>query len=379
VLAAAGLADLFDTKVDGLDSAALRLSGKPAPDIFLEAAKRLGVDPSRAVVLEDALSGVQAGSRGNFGCVIGVDRIGHAAALLENGADIIVNNLAQLEVEGERGLLETGVASLPSAFESMEEITGAIGSKKLLVSLDYDGTLTPIVARPDLAVLSEEMREVVSELAKYCTVAVISGRDLGDVRQLVGIPSIFYAGSHGFDIAGPENVHLTSQQGEDFLPALDRAERSLHNLLDRIPGILIERKRFSIAVHYRQVREDRVLGVENSVDKVLEEHTDLRKGRGKKVFEIQPKMDWHKGKALLWLLEALNLNEAGVLPIYIGDDVTDEDAFKVLQGCGIGIVVRDSDSVGLKRVSAAHYALNSPGDVHAFLQRLTKSLKGENG
>ena len=82
---------------------------------------------------------------------------------------------------------------------------------------------------------------------------------------------------------------------------------------------------------------------------------------------------------MLWLLEALNLNEAGVLPIYIGDDVTDEDAFKVLQGCGIGIVVRDSDSVGLKRVSAAHYALNSPGEVRAFLQRLTKSLKGENG
>jgi trehalose-phosphatase len=97
------------------------------------------------------------------------------------------------------------------------------------------------------------------------------------------------------------------------------------------------------------------------------------------VFEIQPRMDWHKGKALLWLLAALHLNEGGVLPLYIGDDVTDEDAFKVLQGCGIGIVVRESDPGGSQRVSAAHYALNSPAEVHAFLTRLTGSLKGENG
>jgi alpha,alpha-trehalase len=379
VLAAAGLADLFDTKVDGLDSAALGLPGKPAPDIFLEAAKRLGIVPGRAVVLEDALSGVQAGRRGKFGCVVGVDRIGHAAALRENGADVTVNNLSQIEVEGERPLLEAGVASLPSALESMEEILGATRGKRLLVSLDYDGTLTPIVARPELAVLSKEMREAVIELANYCTVAVISGRDIDDVRGLVSIPTIFYAGSHGYDIAGPENVHLTSQQGEDFLPALDRAERSLHDLLDRVLGVLIERKRFSMAVHYRQVRADQVAGVESSVDRALEQHPDLRKGRGKKVFEIQPRMDWHKGKALLWLLAALHLNEGGVLPLYIGDDVTDEDAFKVLQGCGIGIVVRESDPGGSQRVSAAHYALNSPAEVHAFLTRLTGSLKGENG
>jgi alpha,alpha-trehalase len=98
VLEAANLTHLFDTKVDGLDSAELKLEGKPAPDIFLEAARRLNVKPGRAIVLEDAVSGVLAGSRGKFGLIIGVDRRGHAAELKKGGADIVVKDLKEIEV-----------------------------------------------------------------------------------------------------------------------------------------------------------------------------------------------------------------------------------------------------------------------------------------
>ncbi|HZA28950.1 MAG TPA: beta-phosphoglucomutase family hydrolase [Gammaproteobacteria bacterium] len=99
ILEAAHIADLFEVRVDGLDIARLPLKGKPAPDTFLEAARRLAVAPKRAVVVEDAIAGVEAGRAGRFGCVIGVDRTGHPEALKEAGADVVVQDLAEIGVE----------------------------------------------------------------------------------------------------------------------------------------------------------------------------------------------------------------------------------------------------------------------------------------
>jgi beta-phosphoglucomutase-like phosphatase (HAD superfamily) len=98
VLAAARLTDLFDVRVDGLDITRLNLGGKPAPDAFLEAARRLGVEPGRCVVFEDAIAGVRAGRAGEFGLVIGVDRVGDADALRRSGADVVVTSLDELEL-----------------------------------------------------------------------------------------------------------------------------------------------------------------------------------------------------------------------------------------------------------------------------------------
>jgi beta-phosphoglucomutase family hydrolase len=98
VLEAAGIAQLFDTRVDGLDITRLNLNGKPAPHAFLEAAQRLKAEPSRAVVVEDAIAGVAAGRTGRFGCVIGVDRGGQSQALREAGADVVVTTLAQVQI-----------------------------------------------------------------------------------------------------------------------------------------------------------------------------------------------------------------------------------------------------------------------------------------
>lgn len=96
VLRAAKIEDLFEVRVDGLTLAERGIAGKPAPDSFLDAAAQLGVEPARAVVVEDAISGVQAGRAGKFGLVIGVDREGHAEALLQHGADIVVRDLGEL-------------------------------------------------------------------------------------------------------------------------------------------------------------------------------------------------------------------------------------------------------------------------------------------
>lgn len=362
-LKAAHLTDQFDAKVDGVESEELGLEGKPDPDIFLTAARKLGVQPSRAIVVEDAISGVQAGKKGKFGWVIGVDRTGHAAALMENGADMAVDDLGKIAVETASG--ETIGCLLP-ALDRLEEIFRRLKGKQPVIFLDYDGTLTPIVNRPEDAVLADPVRQTLRELAEHCTVAVISGRDLQDVRKLVDVEAIIYAGSHGFDIAGPKGKRIEHQLGKDFLPVLDRAEKSLRELLEgKISGVQVERKKFSIAVHYRRVQENRVKEVEDAVDRVLKEHSRLRKGSGKKVFELQPDIDWNKGKAVLWLLEQLELDRPEVLPLYVGDDVTDEDAFKVLLNRGLGFAVQKGDTP-----TAARYLLRDPDEVEKFLQAL---------
>jgi trehalose-phosphatase len=368
VLQVVGLARLFDTQVDGVLSETLGLKGKPDPDIFLEAAKRLEVDRKRAIVMEDAVSGVQAGRRGGFGKVVGVDRTGHARELKENGADLTVQNLGEIEVATDG---EKGAENFSSALDRLEEIFPQAVGKKLAVFLDYDGTLTPIVTRPEEARLVPDIRQTLQELAGHCFVAVISGRDLKDVQNLVGLDNLYYAGSHGFDIAGPQGHHLKNQSGKEFLPALDKAEKSLRDRLEEeIQGVQVERKKFSIAVHYRRVAEGRVPEVERVVDEVQKESGGLRKSSGKKIFELQPDIDWDKGKALLWLLEQLGLDRLDVLPFYIGDDVTDEDGFEVLKGRGVGIAVQE------KLVpTAARYRLHHPDEVQKFLKALITFAK----
>ena len=367
VLEAAGLQDLFQVRVDGVELEKLNLAGKPEPDVFVVAAKRLEVDPERAVIVEDAIAGVQAGRKGGFGLVIGVGRSGNPERLRENGADQVVSDLSEVVVE--EGSSSCDTSELSSGLDAINEIA-ASHSKRLAVFLDYDGTLSPIVAHPEDAVLSEEMRNTLRRLAMVCPVAVVSGRDLADVRERVGLEEIIYAGSHGFDIAGPDGLRRENPEAQDFLPALDEAEAELREQLADVEGAQVERKKFAIAIHFRNAAEASVPDIEQAVDAVRSNHPKLRKGDGKKIFELQPDIDWHKGRAVIWLLKALDLDQRKVLPIYLGDDVTDEDAFRTLRARGLGIVVRDEP-----RETAAEYALDSPAEVASCLDRLVARLE----
>jgi trehalose-phosphatase len=250
---------------------------------------------------------------------------------------------------------------LPSALDHVQEIAGP--GDQLAVFLDYDGTLTPIVRHPEKAFLSDSTRQTLRTLAMQAPVAILSGRELDDVRKRVAIDGIVYAGSHGFDIAGPPR--LRRQEAIAFLPALDAAEKELREKLAGIAGALIERKRFSIATHYRNVNESDLPKLERAVSEVAARHRELRSMEGKKVYELLPCTDWDKGKAVLWLLERLGLERAGVRPIYIGDDRTDEDAFRALQQRGVGIVVSEE-----ARATAANYSLKDPTEVERFLREL---------
>ena len=252
---------------------------------------------------------------------------------------------------------------IPSALDRLGEILAPARGTRVAVFLDYDGTLTAIVDHPEAAVLSDSMRQTLRELASRMPVAVLSGRDLKNVRERVGIANIVYAGSHGFDIAGPHG--LRRQMGSEFLPKLDMAEKTLEQALDGISGARVERKHLSIATHYRNVKESDVPRVKQAVGEVAWRHRELRKMTGKKVHELQPDIDWNKGRALMWLLETLGLEGGNVFPIYIGDDRTDEDAFRVLRQRGVGILVSEKP-----QFTAARYSLRDPAEVERFLRAL---------
>jgi trehalose-phosphatase len=243
-----------------------------------------------------------------------------------------------------------------------EAIRAAAGSRGLALFLDFDGTLTPIVERPEDAVLDEAAREVLRRVVQRHPVAIVSGRDLEDVRQRVGLPDVHYAGCHGFEIAGPRGnrVHAAAAAAAPQLAAAaDQVARDTHEL----PGVQLERKRFTLAVHYRRARDADVPAVRDAVARAQARHPALRVTSGKKVLELQPDVDWDKGRAVLWLIESLGLQDA--LPVYIGDDVTDEDAFRALAGRGVGIAVQEAP-----QPTAAQYTVRDPDEVRALLAGL---------
>ncbi len=367
ILSETGVSHLFEVRVDGCDAANLKIPGKPAPDIFLAAAAKLGVTPRRSVVVEDALAGVAAGQAGKFGLVVGVDRANQPQELAKF-ADIVVRDLLELEIATPSE--EKTSLTLPSAIHHFQQLIGRFQGRRPAVFLDYDGTLTPIVERPELAVISDEMRMTLAELARHCTVAIVSGRDRRDVGRLVALDTLFYAGSHGFDIVGPAGSLLKFQKGREFLPQLDEAERNLHEELEAIEGAQVERKKFAIAVHFRRVPENLREDVEKAVDRIFDRSRGLRKTGGKMIFELRPDIDWDKGKALTWLLGGLHLDPHEVVPIYLGDDLTDEDAFTEIEENGIGILVRDDE-----RPTRAHFALEDTAEVRIFLELLCSHLK----
>ncbi len=375
VLKAAGLTDVFDIQVDGLVAASLNLKGKPEADTFLDAVRKLHVKPERAIVFEDALAGVQAGRAGHFGCVIGVDRANQGKALKRRGADLVVRDLTELSVEGEMPVTTMPMENIPSAMIILKHLEEELLKSNPVIALDYDGTLTPIVERPELAVLSPEMRSTLKKLAERFPVAIISGRDLKDIKQFIRLDNLIYAGSHGFDISSPPQINLAFQMGREFIPILDRIQRFLEKQVMNIDGVILERKKFSLAVHYRLVAENQVNEVEFLVDMALIKEPKLQKGLGKKVFELKPDLNWDKGRALLWLIEGLGMDMEETLPMYIGDDITDEDAFRTLQKIGVGIVVRDGER---KRRSMAEYSLENTMEVRMFLEKLAEMpMKGE--
>lgn len=275
----------------------------------------------------------------------------------------------------------------PSALTMFDKVMDASKGKQIVVFLDYDGTLSPIVDNPDRAYMTKKMRATVRDVARYFPTAIITGRGAAKVYEFVKLAELYYAGSHGMDIMGPAKssngskancTRTTDKKGgvvlyqpaSEFLPMIDKVSALLVEKTKRISGAMVENHKFCVSVHYRRVEEKSWEALADQVISVIKEYPQLRLTQGRKVFEVRPIIKWDKGKALEYLLVSLGLaNRNDVLPLYIGDDRTDEDAFKVLRdrGQGYGILVST-----VPKETNATYSLKKPSEVMKFLERLVK-------
>ena len=237
---------------------------------------------------------------------------------------------------------------------------------------DYDGTLTPIVERPDMADLPHATRSLLQELSsrRHFTVGIISGRALADLKARVGLKEALYAGNHGLEIEGPA-FSFVHPLAEEFRSVGRVLHLVLKKSLGKIKGAFVEDKGLTLTVHYRLVDGDDVPELVTAFEKVVGVPRLLgrvRVTKGKKVLEVRPALDWDKGKAISMILANYRTAypESHPLVIFMGDDLTDEDGFKVVVKLGgVPIFVGEAPES-----TAAGYYLRSPGEVQEFLTRL---------
>ncbi|ELZ16140.1 trehalose-phosphatase [Haloterrigena salina JCM 13891] len=238
----------------------------------------------------------------------------------------------------------------------------AAGSR-LCCCLDFDGTLAPIVEDPDAAAPTAENEAAVASLSADPAVstAIVSGRALADVRDRIDGPSI-YAGNHGLELERNDSlaVHPVARKRA---ARIDEVCGILESVLEPIPNARIENKRLTGTVHYRSVPPAMRPIVQRRTHAVVDRFGGdaLEVSSGKRILEIGPSIPWGKGNAVALIAADM---PPGAVPIYIGDDVTDESAFRTVESDGIGI------RVGGDEPSAASYRLDSPDAVARFLEWL---------
>lgn len=245
------------------------------------------------------------------------------------------------------------------------------GYDHLLLMSDYDGTLVAIRKHPAQAVASRSLRELLQRLANSqgMTLAIISGRSLREIRRLLPLRRIIRAGNHGFEISGL-GMRIVIHIPPVARNALQEVGNLLRQRLGKIPGCLVEEKGVTVSIHYRRVPAQHVHQVRQNVRAVAEPYLRqkvLRLTRGKKVLELRPPIEWDKGKAVEAICRhvAQRAGSRRVLPVYCGDDVTDEDAFRALRHRGVTV------RVGRARQTAARYYMPSPEEMVRFLKALS--------
>ena len=258
---------------------------------------------------------------------------------------------------------------LPSALDSMGLIEEAARGRRIFAAFDFDGTLTPIVKDPYEAYLDPAMRSRLETLSRVAAVAVVTGRDLGDIRRRVGIPGLFYSGCHGFEIAGPSGSGVAFRTGEEYTHVLEEAGERFEKIVGGFPGAILQRKRYCLTVHYRLVAEEDVGSLIGLIEEAAADVGGLRARPDKKAVEVLPDMDWNKGSAVLWLLDRLGMTQAGSFALYVGDDITDEDGFRAVAGGGAGVIVAGA---GSDRGTLATYRLDGVEGTALFIEGLTR-------
>lgn len=240
-------------------------------------------------------------------------------------------------------------------------ILSRIKKEGCVLMLDFDGTLAPIVSDPQRARMGERTRRALQIIARRYSVAVITGRALSDVQARVPVRGISFAGNHGLEwsVKGKiQHVRIPAIPQR----ALDTIRVRLRSVARRYRGIYFEDKVYSLSLHYRHAPSSKHAEIRAQVVKAIREAGNLRAVEGIYVSNILPALRRDKGTAVREMYAALAGRKKPV-PVFIGDDVTDEDAFRVLRK---GITIR----VGKSSSSAAKYYFKSRSGVDTFLRAI---------
>ena len=259
--------------------------------------------------------------------------------------------------------LKTSPKYLFDALSLPEDILSL--NKRVALLLDYDGTLVPIRKSPGSAALPFKITELLGSLARKpgVSVCIVSGRALGDIKRIAGVRGLSYIANHGFEVwhrgSGWRHPEL-----KKITPFLKKARDILKETLIDVEGVLIEDKIYTLSVHYRRAPGGSLPFIRKAVYSAAL-CGPLRVRKGKKVFEIRPDIDWDKGAAVMKWTKISKTCDA--LKIYIGDDETDEDAFRAIGETGITVKVG-------RKATLAGSCLRNHKDVWAFLTVLDRAL-----
>ena len=255
-----------------------------------------------------------------------------------------------------------------------EAIRAGSATRHLVLFSDFDGTLCEFRIDPESVRLPEARRALLESIGSSgnATVAIVSGRRLDDVRTRASLAlPAYYAGLHGLEIAGP-GVGFRHPCAGDKVALVRHLVRSLSGALAGLPGVFIEDKELSLAAHYRNASSAdaaRAVDIVSAVARTYLEHNELRVMHGDCMLELLPAIPWHKGSAVEWILERVSRRHDSPWPVYIGDDVTDQDAFEAVRGRGLSI------SSG-PRIGGAEMSLDGPHEVEELLRSLTNAESG---
>lgn len=255
--------------------------------------------------------------------------------------------------------------------DHMGAVADRFKDNALVLFLDYDGTLAPIAPTPDQALMTQGIREILMSLSQValCRVIIISGRRLADLKSRVSIPGLTYVGNHGFEMEGAASFNVTSAIPARYGDDIRKLKGLLSETLSALEGVWIEDKGLVLTVHFRSASPATESMLRDTFEGVCRDYLQARRIKvmeGKKVLEIRPPLKWGKGDAACRILAECQQQwgPGHVLAVYVGDDVTDEEAFGALNPSGLTVKVGDPSG------SCAQYFLRSQEEVIVLLRKI---------
>jgi trehalose-phosphatase len=268
-----------------------------------------------------------------------------------------------------------GAAVIQPLLQRLSELQDRLGGSPRIVLLDVDGTLAPIAPRPEDAVVPPETRRAVAALAARPSVhvALVSGRAASDARRLVAVANLWVIGNHGLEIIGPDGEIDVTPEAESHRMAVSSASRKIASALKHVPGVQLEDKGWTLSVHYRRAEPAVIPRLRGLLEKTALQH-GLRLTEGKAVYELRPPIDHDKGTAVITLSRRLGGLVPGSTVVFIGDDVTDEDAFRLLrQQMPSAVTARVCAAEDAE--TAAEFRIPGPDAVREFLLWLVQTAR----